>query len=219
MNRTLKWPVVVVFGLILFLAGVSAGPTSGWAQGEESTPSATPTPSLPAVHPLYGDCGEDGEENGTIPSPTPDNGTVPPTPVFEPFLPNSIYVDWCGHALLTIALSGTLASTLPASSTGFDPAVGHRIGLFYSTDEDETGWRIANYSYRVDFTADELEDRKVALLRELCPLGNICNEILLAKLGKLGAEFSLLNENGEQRLAPVGAQTNRVFAPYVSNAD
>ena len=205
MNRTLSIPLLVVFAVVLLLSGMAAGPGAGWAQT---------MPQLPAVHPLYGDC---GDENGSIPTPTPPDGTVP-TPAFEPFLPNSIYVDWCGHALLTIAQPAT-AADLAASDQGFDPTVGHRIGLFYTDDDTVTGWRIANYSYRVDFSAQELAERKIALLRELCPLGNPCNEILLAKIGRLGATYSLLNANGEEPLNPGGNQLNRLFAPYVSGGD
>jgi hypothetical protein len=207
MNRSRSSWLLVVFGLVLLLAGVGPWPRAGWTQ-------TVPPPPLPAVHPLYGDCEEDA------------GGTVPP-PVFEPFLPNSIYVDWCGQALLTIAPPGVGAASLPAGEPGFDPAVGHRIGLFYHTadrddddedrdDDGETGWFIAKYSYRVDFDDfEDLRERKVALLREICPLGNSCNELLLAKLGKLSAEWSVLNAAGEQQINPL----NKIFVPYVSNQD
>jgi hypothetical protein len=143
-----------------------------------------------------------------------DNGTVPlPTPTFEPFLPNSIYVDWCGEAILTIAPPGETIPNLPASAAQFDPAVGHRIGLFYSTDTTDTGWWIANDSYRVDYSAQELAARKIALLRELCPLGNMCNEILIAQVGRLGAQYSLLDASGERQLNQV---ESKIFAPLVS---
>jgi hypothetical protein len=211
MNRRLSVWLVIVFCVLLLLAGMASGPSAGWAQT---------VPSTPAVHPLYGDCTEDGEGGGTIPSPTPDS-TVPPTPAFEPFLPNSIYVDWCAHALLTIAQPGVAAASVPAASATFDPAVGHRIGVYYNTnalegvDDSDTGWFIANYSYRVDFTPEEFAARKVALLREICPLGNPCNELLLAKLSKLGAEFSLMNASGEHRIAPNGGGANQLFLPFV----
>jgi hypothetical protein len=143
-------------------------------------------------------------------------GTVPP-PVFEPFLPHSIYVDWCSQALLTIAPPGASAARLRTGEPGFDPAVGHRIGLFYTTEDTTTGWFIARYSYRVDFVDfEDLAERKVALLREICPLGNICNELLLAKIGKLSAAWSVLNAAGEQQIDPL---TNKIFVPYVSTPD
>jgi hypothetical protein len=198
MNRTLSIPLLVVFGVILLLAGMAAGPGAGWAQT---------VPQLPAVHPLYGDCEEDTGEEGTVPQ-----------PVFEPFLPNSIYVDWCGHALLTIAQPATAAG-VPSSLEAFDPRVGHRIGLFYTDDDTPTGWMIAKYSYRVRYTASELATRKTVLLREICPLGNPCNELLLANISHLSAQFSLLNADGEVPLTPVGSQSNKLFAPFVSRGD
>jgi hypothetical protein len=208
MNRKWNGWIVAVFGLLLLLSGFAALPTQGQAQGVLLTPTA-PSDQLPAVHPLYGDC-DDG--NGTIPG-----GTVPsPTPAFEPFQPNSIYVDWCGEAILTIAPPGETIPNPPASAAQFDPTVGHRIGLFYSTDTADTGWWIANYSYRVDYSAQELAERKSALLRELCPLGNICNQILIAQVGKLGAQYSLLDASGER---PLNQGETKVFVPFVSSQE
>jgi hypothetical protein len=124
---------------------------------------------------------------------------------------------------LTITQPGVAAASVPAASSAFDPAVGNRIGVFYNTnalddvDDPDTGWFIANYSYRVDFTPEEFEARKGALLREICPLGDICNELLLAKVSKLGAAFSLLNASGEHRVAPRGGEANQLFLPFVRN--
>jgi hypothetical protein len=194
MKRSRSRWLLVIFGLLLLLTSLAPGPQAGWAQ--------TVPPPTPAEHPLYGDCDE--EPGGTI-------GTVPP--VFEPFLPNSIYVDWCGHALLTIAPPVGAA----AGVHGFDPTVGHRIGLFYTTETTETGWSIARYSYRVDFTGfDDLSERQIALLRELCPQGNICNELLLAQIGKLGATWRVVNATGEHSITQPNHQ---LFMPYVSNEE
>lgn len=200
MNRSRRNWWLIVFGLVLLMAGFSTWSYPSWAQ--TVPPTTTPTPTLPAVHPLYGNCN------------TSENGTIPP-PVFEPFLPNSIYVDWCGHALLTLAPQNNVTASQLTQNPVFDPTIGHRIGLFYTTDITETGWFIAQYSYRVDFTNfADLNERSVTLLRELCPLGNICNEILLAKIGKLGATFSVLDAAGEH---PLDRPNNKIFVPYASN--
>ncbi len=193
MNRNHFVWLLCILAVLLFLASVHPGPRAGWAQ--------TVPPPTPPVHPLYGKC----EEN--------PGGTVP-TPSFEPFLPNSIYVDWCGHALLTIAPPNAEAASVSAARAGFDPTLGHRIGFFYSTETTETGWLIARYSYRVDFTDfQDLEARITTLLRELCPQGNICNELLVAWFNKLGAEQRLINAAGTHRL---GSAENKLFVPYVS---
>jgi hypothetical protein len=188
------WLLIALL-LVLLLAGLGGLPDGSLAQ--------TVPPPLPAVHPLYGECEQ--ESDGTLP---------PPLPEFEPFLPNSIYVDWCGQAILTLAQPGASAANLRGNTPGSDPTVGHRIGLFYSNDQTETGWLIAGYSYRVDFAEAELRARKTTLLRELCPLGDICNELLVAQLGREGTTFSVLNANGEQQLQP---QTSKLFVPFVSN--
>jgi hypothetical protein len=191
MNHNRSFWLVSVLAVLLFLANVELGPRTSWAQ----------TVPPPPVHPLYGEC----EEN--------PGGTVP-APSFEPFLPNSIYVDWCGHARLTIAPPDAEAASVSAARPGFDAPLGQRIGFFYTTQTTDTGWFIASYSYRIDFTdLQDLEARITALLRELCPQGNICNELLVAEITKLGAEQKLINAAGKHQL---DSAEQKLFVPYVS---